>query len=105
MLRTQSPPPRRECDKTKRTQDNNHDVETYALQVASTEMQPHPKFIEGQRHAHAVNQCAKTSLCLVQRREEQYAGDGRQKKNAVIEMMHMCPAQMQEEIGQFASHD
>jgi hypothetical protein len=30
-------------------------------------MQPHPKFIEGERHANAIDQRAQTSLRLVQR--------------------------------------
>jgi hypothetical protein len=42
---------------------------------------------------------------MAQWREKQDACDARQKKNAVIEMMHMCPAQMEKEIGHFASHD
>ena len=105
MMSAQLPPRRRECEQAKRTQDNDHGVETCALPVAAAEMQPHSKFIKGQRHAQAIDHRAKTSLRLVQWREEQDACDSRQKKNAIIEMMHMRPAQMEKEIGHFASHD
>src|SRR5438309_8941308 len=41
-------------------------IEACALPITPAQMQPHAKFIKGQRHANAVKECAHASLFVVQ---------------------------------------
>lgn len=68
-------------------------------------MQPHPEFVEAERHGHAVNDRADIALRVVELGEEQQPRHRREQKNPVVQMMNVRSARVQKQIGDAPRHD
>jgi len=95
-----------EGDDAEEAEQDNDGIKAGALPVAATEMQPHPEFIEGERHAEPVEERAELAHAIARPRgkDEQPANRG-EKKDSVVEMMNMGPAEVQKQIGNAPRHD
>jgi hypothetical protein len=106
MVRAHPRHRRREGDDAKQTEENDDGVEAGALPIAAAEMEPHPEFVEGQRHAEAVKQRADFAHPLARLSgEDEQSANGGEKEDSVIEMMHMGSAEVQKQIRHASCHD
>src|SRR5712691_843890 len=88
-----------EGDDAEEAKQDDDGVEAGALPVTAAEMEPHPEFIESERHAEAVKQRADFAYPIAwPGDEDEQAADRGEEKDSVIEMVHMRPAEMQKQV-------
>jgi hypothetical protein len=80
-------------------------VEAGSLPIATTEAQPHSELIEREREANCIDYCCQGERSSRRAREEQPGTGSREQEDAVVQVMHMCSAQMQKEIWDLSRHD
>src|ERR1700722_2796204 len=97
MMRPEAFPLRQKRHNAEHSEQHDHRIKTCPLPVTATEMQPHSELIEGERHAKSVNQRADALLRIVQSSKQQHARYCRQRKDSVVEMMHMRSAHIQKQ--------
>lgn len=77
-----------------------------ALPVAPAEMEPHPELVEGQRHAEAVEERTELAQFIGRLRDEdEERAHGGENEDAVVQMVHVRPVLVQEEVRDAARHD
>src|SRR6202050_1076094 len=96
---------RRKRDHAQEARDDDHGIETGALPVTAAQMEPHAEFVEGEGEAEAIRDGAPPALAITDLKKEENPRDGAEQENAVVEMMDMSLAHVQEEIGNHAAHD
>src|ERR1700719_2546078 len=102
MMRAHPFPWREKRQNAKHSQQHDHRIEARPLPVTAAEMQPHPELIKRECHAEPVSQRTGALLRVVQSSKEQHAAYRGQRKDSVVEMMHMSPAHVQKQIGHSA---
>ncbi len=68
-------------------------------------MQPHAELVECEGEAEAVGDRAPPALALAELEEKHDARDRAEQKDAVVEMVHVRAAHVQEKIRHQARHD
>src|SRR2546423_15715617 len=98
-------PARHERDEAEGSQHHDDRIETGALPVAAAEVKPHSKFIKRKRHRKPVEQGPEAASFAWPRCEKKNGGGEREKKDSVIEMMHVGSAGVEEQVRHSARHD
>lgn len=92
-------------DKGKAGGKNDDGVPTSALPIAAAQAYPHAELVESQSHANAIKYCGPFETLAGGAAEQQVSGDGGEQKNAVVQVVHMCAAQMQIKVWNRARHN
>ena len=95
----------RESHQSKQRRHYDHRVHARPLPVAAAQVQPHPEFVEGQPHGHAVQQRDQFRLASHWPSEHAVTADRRQQENAIVQMVHMGSVQEKIKVRHLIGHD
>ena len=87
------------------SRDHDNRVETGPLPIAATQVKPHAKLIECQSQAGCISYGGNAERPTNRPDEKEVSADNREEKDAVVEVVDVCAADMQKQVGQVASHD